>query len=74
MIRVHRIDGMEILLNTDLIQSVEKGRQAVIHLVTGDKLEVKTSDRDVLEKIQAYRKGKRQSQKENKKKGDGSQK
>ena len=48
---------METLLNVDLIKSVERGYRATIHLVTGESLHIKSSDRDVMEKIQAYRSG-----------------
>ncbi len=65
---------MEILLNVDLIQAVERGHQAVIHLATGDKIVVKTSDRDVMQKIDAYRKGIRAAQKEEKKKSENTRK
>jgi len=70
MIRVIRIDGQEILLNSNLISSVDPGERAVIHLSTGDKIQVKTSHKDVMEKIAAFRQGFIQALKEDSQKNE----
>jgi len=58
-------------LNTNLVLSVEPGERAIIHLVTGDKIQVKTSYKDVMEKIAAFRQGFIQALKEDSQKTDG---
>jgi len=69
MIRVIRKDGMEILLNTEMIESVEKTPETIVILKTGDKLALKSSAGDVMQKIDANRLGVRdEERKENKKK------
>lgn len=69
MIRVIRNDGMEILLNTEMIEFVERTPETVVTLKTGDKLVLKSSLGDVMQKIDANRLGVRdEERKENKKK------
>ncbi|MCK5058808.1 MAG: flagellar FlbD family protein [Candidatus Aminicenantes bacterium] len=69
MIRVIRNDGMEILLNTTMIESVEKTPETIVTLTTGDKLVLKSHAGDVMQKIDANRLGVRdEERKENKKK------
>ncbi|GEM_PF-1711419 len=59
MIRVIRDDGIEILLNTKLIEKVEEDEKfkAVITLSTGEKIKVKTPVYDVIQKAKAYHYG-----------------
>lgn len=57
MIRLIRKDGVEILLNVDLIKSIEKTPETVITLTNGEKVEVKNAVGDITEKIRAYRIG-----------------
>jgi uncharacterized protein YlzI (FlbEa/FlbD family) len=57
MIRLIRKDGMEILLNVDSIRKVETTPETVITFVNGEKVEVKNSGGDILQKIDAYRIG-----------------
>lgn len=59
MIRLHREDGVEILLNTTAIQKVEMSeeRQAVITLTDGEILKVKNPVYDVTQKAKAFLKG-----------------
>ena len=68
MIRVIRNDGMEILLNTELIKSVEKTPETVVTLNTGDKILLKSSLGDVMQKIDANRLGVREEERKEKKK------
>jgi len=58
MIRLIRLDGMEILLNADLIKFVEQTPDTVITLINGEKIIVKNTLKDVQEKVRAYRVGK----------------
>jgi len=57
MIRLIRKDGLEILLNTELIKLVEQRRDTVILLTTGDEIMVKNSSKDIMEKIRAFKQG-----------------
>ncbi len=64
MIRLIRIDGVEILLNTDAIQTVKDENGTVITLVNGEKLRVKNWVSDVAQKAKAYVRGINQEKKE----------
>jgi uncharacterized protein YlzI (FlbEa/FlbD family) len=59
MIRLCRVDGVEILLNTTLIQKVEmdEERRAVITLTDGEVVKVKNPVYDVTQKAKAFLKG-----------------
>jgi uncharacterized protein YlzI (FlbEa/FlbD family) len=59
MIRLIREDGVEILLNTTVIQKVEmdENRRAVITLTDGEILKVKNPVYDVTQKSKAFLKG-----------------
>lgn len=68
MIRLIRHDGMEILLNTELIMSVGGTHKTEITLTNGETVVVKNARGDVLEKMRAYRIGKRLDRKNYEKK------
>ncbi len=57
MIRLIRTDGTEILLNVDLIQTVESAGDTVITLTGGEKIAVKNSVADVITKANAFHSG-----------------
>ncbi len=57
MIRVIRSDGTEIMLNPDLIQSLDNDRETLITLVNGETLRVKNPLIDIVTKIQAHQLG-----------------
>lgn len=57
MIRVIRTDGLEILLNADLIKTIERNAHTTITLTTGEKIAVKNEMDDVIIKIRAARIG-----------------
>jgi len=57
MIRLFRIDGLELMLNIDMIKDIQPGHPMVLTLVNGEKIEVKNTLTDVLTKIRAHRKG-----------------
>ncbi|MGE5339859.1 MAG: flagellar FlbD family protein [Candidatus Omnitrophota bacterium] len=66
MIRVIREDGVEILLNTSVIERVEEARdrKAILILGTGEKIKVKTPAADVIQKIKAYHSGFKQEKRD----------
>lgn len=57
MIRLFRLDGLELMLNVDMIKDIKTGPPLVITLLNGETIQVKNSMTDVLTKIKAYRKG-----------------
>ena len=57
MIRLIRADGVEILLNSDLIKSIEENEETDIILTNEEKIKVKNTKKDILLKIKAYKIG-----------------
>lgn len=57
MIRLFRHDGLELMLNVDLIKDIQAGVSTMITLTNGEQIMVKNSLTDVLTKIRACRKG-----------------
>ena len=56
MITVKKINKKEIVVNCELIQTVEGVPDTVIHLTTGDKLIVSDRPEDIVRKVLEYRK------------------
>jgi uncharacterized protein YlzI (FlbEa/FlbD family) len=57
MVRLFRHDGLELMLNVDMIKEISPGPPTVITLLNGERIQVKNTLTDVLTKIRAYRKG-----------------
>jgi len=57
MIRLFRQDGLEFMLNVDLIKDIAADPDTIITLLSGEKIQVKNTLTDVLTKIKAYRIG-----------------
>ena len=57
MIRLFRHDGLELMLNVDLIKEIRDEVNPVITLTNGEEITVKNTLTDVLTKIRACRKG-----------------
>lgn len=55
MIRVTRLNGAELVLNADLIESLESTPDTIIALINGKKLVVTEAVDDVIDKIVEYR-------------------
>jgi flagellar protein FlbD len=55
MICLTRLAGSEVVINADLIVTVEKTPDTVITLTTGDRIMVKESVDDVVERAAAFR-------------------
>ena len=55
MIHVTKMNNQPILLNNDLIESIEETPDTVITLTTGKKLIVKETIDEILEKVVAFR-------------------
>lgn len=56
MIVLHKLNGQEIVLNAELIETVETTPDTVINLVTGNRFIVKESKEVVMELAIEYRK------------------
>jgi flagellar protein FlbD len=57
MIRVHRLNGLETVVNAELIESVEShGQETVLALTTGNKIVVKETVTDVIQLTIEYKK------------------
>ena len=55
MIYVTRLDGSQLVVNADLIETVEHTADTVITLLDGKKLVVKTLVEDVVDRVIGYR-------------------
>lgn len=55
MIAVTRLDGTPILLNDDLIQSIEQTPDTVLTLVNGDKLMVRDDPGQLMQRVIHFR-------------------
>jgi flagellar protein FlbD len=55
MIRLTRVDGRAIVINSDLIEFVEATPDTLVSLTTGKKIIVRESEEQVIEKVAAFR-------------------
>jgi flagellar protein FlbD len=55
MIEVTRLNGNRMILNSDLIKTAEASPDTMLTLIHGEKLIVKESCEEILQKILAYR-------------------
>ena len=55
MIRLTRLDGRVIVINSDLIEFVEATPDTLVSLTTGKKIIVRESDEQVIGKVAAFR-------------------
>jgi len=54
LIKLHRLDGHEIVLNEELIETIQSVPDTLITLTTGNKLVVKESVDAVISLVQSY--------------------
>ncbi|MEP7304822.1 MAG: flagellar FlbD family protein [Acidobacteriota bacterium] len=55
MIAVTRLDGIPILLNEDLIETIEQTPDTVVSLVNGDKLMVRDNPAQLVQRVIDFR-------------------
>jgi len=55
MITLHKLNGAEVVVNAELIESVESTPDTVINLATGNRFVVKDGIKEVIEKVIEYR-------------------
>lgn len=56
MISLTKLNGREITINAELIESLEATPDTVVNLVTGNRLVVRNSVEDIVAKVMEYRK------------------
>ena len=55
MITVHKLNGTPLVINAELIESLEPGQETVISLATGNRYLVRESADLIVEKVVEYR-------------------
>ncbi|MFH1282145.1 MAG: flagellar FlbD family protein [bacterium] len=55
MIKLHRLNGQEVVINAELIEAVESTPDTLLSLTTGNKYLVKENAEYVIEEIKKYR-------------------
>ncbi len=56
MISLHKLNGLELVVNAELIESLEPGPETVVHLATGNKITVREKADEIVAKVVEYRK------------------
>lgn len=56
MILLHKLGGQEVMVNADLIETLEPGPQTVVNLATGNRLLVRESGDEIAAKVLEYKK------------------
>ncbi|MDE2141679.1 MAG: flagellar FlbD family protein [Elusimicrobia bacterium] len=56
MIALHKLNGQEVVVNAELIETLEPGPQTVVHLATGNKVLVVEKADEIVAKVVEYRK------------------
>ncbi len=51
MIKLHKLNGTEIIVNAELIESMEATPDTVLNLATGNRFVVKDSVQEVVDKV-----------------------
>jgi flagellar protein FlbD len=57
MIRVTRLNGKELVVNADLVQFMEETPGTVITLLNHEKVEVRESVKELIDRVTAYQRG-----------------
>ena len=55
MIVLHKLNGGEVVVNAELIETLEPGPQTVVHLATGNKVLVREKTEEIMSKVIDYR-------------------
>ena len=54
MIKVSRLNGQQFIVNADLIKFIEEAPDTILTLTTGEKLIIKESMDELIDRIMAY--------------------
>ena len=55
MIKLHKLNGAEIVVNAELIESVEASPDTVVNLATGNRFLIKETVQEVVDRTIAYK-------------------
>lgn len=55
MITLHKLNGLEVVVNAELIETLEPGPETVVHLSTGNKIPVREKAGEIIAKVVEYR-------------------
>lgn len=64
MIRLFRIDDLEIMLSIDAIKEIRPGPPTTLALLDGELLQVKNTPVDVMNKVRAERQGREEEERQ----------
>jgi flagellar protein FlbD len=56
MITLHKLNGTEVVVNAELIETLEPGPQTTVNLATGNRILVTESAQEIAAKVVEYRK------------------
>lgn len=56
MIKLHKLNGLEVVINAELIETLEPGPETMVHLATGNKIVVREKSDEIVAKVVEYRK------------------
>lgn len=56
MISLHKLNGQQLVVNAELIETLEPGPETVVHLATGNKITVREKADEIVAKVVEYRK------------------
>ena len=56
MITLHKLNGAEVVVNAELIETLDAGPETTVHLATGNKLMVREKADEIVAKVVEYRK------------------
>lgn len=56
MISLHKLNGQELVINAELIETLEPGPETTVHLATGNKIAVREKAEEIVAKVVEYRK------------------
>jgi flagellar protein FlbD len=55
MIKLHKLNGADVVINAELIESLDPGQETVISLATGNRFIVRESADEVMQRVLDYR-------------------
>jgi flagellar protein FlbD len=56
VITLKKLNGLEVVVNAELIELLEPGPETVVHLATGNKITVRDKADEIVAKVVEYRK------------------
>lgn len=56
MIKLHRLNGEEFVINADLIETLQSGKETIVFLTSGNQVVVKESSDEIISRTVLYKK------------------